>query len=274
MPDHATTGHATTGTENAPLSPTPLGGRPVAAPPAAQPTAPRREDGGPTRLLVVDDEPVLADLLLDSLSFAGYEVEVARTGSEAMEAVTRSHPALMVLDVNLPDFNGFVVAARLRAAGHQVPIVFLTPRDAPTDLRDGFGAGGDDYLTKPFRLEELCLRVEAVLRRTMGTRRSFGNTIAVADIMFDMDSRQVWRGSTPIDLSPTEFRLLHHLATNSNKVLSRADLLRHVWGYDLEADSSIVETYISYLRRKVDNTQPRLIHTLRGVRYVLRKQAA
>lgn len=237
---------------------------------AARTSVPRRGDGSPVKLLVVDDEPVLADLLLDSLEFAGYEVEVARSGSEAMAAVTRSRPDLVVLDVNLPDFNGFVVAARLRAAGHQVPIVFLTARDAPTDLRDGFGAGGDDYLTKPFRLEELCLRVEAVLRRTLGGKVAHANTIAVADIVIDMESRQVWRGSAPIDLSPTEFRLLHHLATNSNKVLSRTDLLRHVWGYDLEADSSIVETYISYLRRKIDIHQPPLIHTVRGVGYILR----
>ncbi|GAA4892839.1 two-component system OmpR family response regulator [Stackebrandtia albiflava] len=242
----------------------------VDQPASGRPSAPRHEDGTPARLLVVDDEPVLAELLLDSLTFAGYQVQVARSGSEAMQVATQARPDLMVLDVNLPDFNGFVVAARLRAAGHQVPIVFLTARDAPTDLRDGFGAGGDDYLTKPFRLEELCLRVEAVLRRTMDRTGSFGNTVAVADIVLDMDSRQVWRGSRPIDLSPTEFRLLHHLAVNSNKVLSRADLLRHVWGYETEADSSIVETYISYLRRKVDSTDPALIHTVRGAGYILR----
>lgn len=260
MPDHDL-GDAPT------ASPNP---NPQAAAKTAATTAPRREDGSPVKLLVVDDEPVLADLLLDSLEFAGYEVAVARSGSEAMEAVTVTQPDLVVLDVNLPDFNGFVVAARLRASGQQVPIIFLTARDAPTDLRDGFGAGGDDYLTKPFRLEELCLRVEAVLRRTLDGPATFANTIAVADIVIDMESRQVWRGSTPIDLSPTEFRLLHHLATNSNKVLSRADLLRHVWGYDLEADSSIVETYISYLRRKIDIHEPPLIHTVRGVGYILR----
>ena len=262
MPDHTLDG----ATASAVPQPSPQSAAKAASPI----NAPRREDGNPVKLLVVDDEPVLADLLLDSLEFAGYEVSVARSGSEAMEAVTRVQPDLVVLDVNLPDFNGFVVAARLRAAGQQVPIIFLTARDAPTDLRSGFGAGGDDYLTKPFRLEELCLRVEAVLRRTLEGRPAYTDTVAVADIVMDMESRQVWRGSSPIDLSPTEFRLLHHMATNSNKVLSRADLLRHVWGYGVEEESSIVETYISYLRRKIDIHEPPLIHTVRGVGYILR----
>ena len=224
----------------------------------------------PTRLLVVDDEPVLAELLVDSLTFAGYEVSVARTGSEALNSVTEYQPALIILDVNLPDFNGFVVAARLRAGGDDTPIIFLTARDAPTDLRDGFGAGGDDYLTKPFRLEELRLRIDAVLRRTLTPTAGDSSTLKVADLVVDVDGRRAWRGNVPIELSTIEFSLLRHLATHPNKVFSTADLSRHAWGSDSKADASTVHLGMSGLRRKVNRPGQSMIDTVADLGYVMR----
>ena len=239
----------------------------TAAPPAeARITASRRADGGPVRLLVVEDERLLGDMLMDTLAFAGYDVRLAASGAEALSAVPAVLPDLVLLDVNLPDFSGYVVADRLRRQADATPIIFLTARDAPADVRDGFLAGGDDYLTKPFRLEELRLRIEAVLRRTLATRTSTRCT--VGDVVLDADGYRVWRGGTPVELSRTEFQLLRFLMLNEDKVLSRADLLRGVWGYEFDSDTSLVETYISYLRRKLG--PPDLIRTVRGVGYVLR----
>lgn len=237
------------------------------APHAPQaPAAPRRADGGPARLLVVEDERLLGDMLMDALAFAGYDVRLAASGAEALSSVPAVLPDLVLLDVNLPDFSGYVVAGRLRRQADRTPIIFLTARDAPADVRDGFLAGGDDYLTKPFRLEELRLRIEAVLRRMLPSRSS--TRCAVGDLVLDADGYRVWRGGTPVELSRTEFQLLRFLMLNEDRVLSRADLLRGVWGYEFDSDTSLVETYISYLRRKLG--PPDMIRTVRGVGYVLR----
>lgn len=231
----------------------------------------RRADGGPARLLVVEDERMLADMLLDALTFAGYEVHLAENGTQALSRVRELVPDLVLLDVNMPDLSGFAVAERLRSVADTTPVIFLTARDAPQDLRDGFLAGGDDYLTKPFRLEELRLRVEAVLRRTMPARETGADRLTTADVVLDTASHQVWRGGREIHLSRTEFQLLRYLMANPDRVLSRAELLRGVWDQGFETDTSLVETYISYLRRKLDDIPPRLIQTVRGVGYALRE---
>lgn len=244
---------------------------------AVPPAVPLRGDGSPARLLVVDDEESLADLLVEALSFQGYTVTAARSGTEALTAVESDRPDLVILDVNMPGLDGFAVADRLRAAGDATPIIFLTARTAPSDLRDGYGSGGDDYLMKPFRLEELSLRVSAVLRRTLGREAAShqpADTVKVADLTLDLSAHQVTRDGKTVDLSPTEFRLLRYLAANAGRVVSKSELLKQVWGYDFETDSSLAETYVFYLRRKLDKLGPRLIHTVRGVGYMLRPPQA
>lgn len=235
--------------------------------PSSELSTSRHADGSPVRVLIAEDEELLAGMLTDALTFAGYDVRVAHTGSKAMEAVDEQHPDVMLLDVNLPDFSGFAIAERLRARSDNTPIIFLTARDTPKDVRDGFLAGGDDYLTKPFRLEELRLRMEAVLRRTLAERAATDPVIRIGELAIDTSAHQVWVDGTEVTLSPTEFRLLAHLAGNPDKVWSRTDLLRQVWGFAGGTDTSLVETYISYLRRKL-NTD--LIQTVRGVGYVVR----
>lgn len=239
---------------------------------AAAGTAPaaRHADGRPARLLVVEDEDMLADMLLDALGFAGYEVHLARTGAKALSRQAKLRPDILLLDVNLPDVDGFTVATRLRAGGDRVPIIFLTARDTPMDLRQGYLSGGDDYLTKPFRLEELRLRIEAVLRRTLADRAAEEVRLSVGDLVLDTRAHRVWRAGVEIELSPTEFRLLRQLIRNVDRVQSRSELLRRVWQLEIDSDTSLVETYISYLRRKLGADSPRLIHTVRGVGYVLR----
>jgi two-component system OmpR family response regulator len=222
-------------------------------------------------LLVVEDDPTLRELLSASLRFAGFAVSSTGTGAEALRIATREPPDLVVLDVMLPDFDGFEVLARLRAdapPGRHVPVLFLTARDAGADKVAGLTAGGDDYVTKPFRLEELIARIRAILRRAGGFGRDL---LAVADLELDVAARLVTRGGEPVSLSPTEFTLLRFLMENTDRVLERGQILNHVWRYDFGGDASIVESYISYLRRKVDNREPRLIHTVRGVGYVLRR---
>ncbi len=244
---------------------------------AVPPAVPLRGDGSPARLLVVDDEESLADLLVEALSFQGYTVSAARSGTEALTAVESVRPDLVILDVNMPGLDGFAVADRMRASGDATPIIFLTARTAPDDLRDGYGSGGDDYLMKPFRLEELSLRVSAVLRRTLGREGASNqpsDTVKVADLILDLAAHQVTRDGKTIDLSPTEFRLLRYLAANAGRVVSKSELLKQVWGYDFETDSSLAETYVFYLRRKLDKLGPRLIHTVRGVGYMLRPPQA
>jgi two-component system OmpR family response regulator len=232
-------------------------------------------DEAPARLLVVDDEESLLDMLRDALRFAGYEVHVARRGFEALKAATEVDPDLVVLDVNLPDIDGFEICRRLRADGVEVPVVFLTARDDRDDLRTGFTRGGDDYLTKPFSLEELDLRVQAILRRTRRRRRGDGaedERLRCGDLEMDVAGHRVWRAGEEVELSATEFRLLRHLLVNQGRVLSKAQILDHVWQYDFDGDGSIVETYISYLRRKVDRAEPKLIRTVRGVGYTVRAE--
>ncbi|GAA4570003.1 response regulator transcription factor [Planotetraspora kaengkrachanensis] len=220
------------------------------------------------RLLVVDDEPNIRELLSVSLRYAGFDVVTASDGREAVQVAERTRPDLIVLDVMLPDMDGFAVAARLKATGRRIPAVFLTARDASDDKLAGL-ALGDDYVTKPFSLDEVLARIRAVLRRTRG-EASAPPRLQVADLELDQDAHQVWRGGRPVRLSPTEFKLLHYFMINQGRVLSKAQILDHVWHYDFGGDRNVVESYVSYLRRKIDNADHKLIHTLRGVGYVLR----
>ncbi len=225
----------------------------------------RGEEG---RLLVVDDEPNIRELLSASLRFAGFEVLTAADGREAVQIAERSRPDLVVLDVMLPDLDGFAVIQRLRAGGRRIPVVFLTARDATEDKITGLTLA-DDYVTKPFSLEEVLARIRAVLRRTRGDS-AIPSRLQVADLELDEDSHQVWRAGRAVHLSPTEYKLLHYFMVNAGRVLSKAQILDHVWNYDFGGDRNVVESYVSYLRRKIDTVDPRLIHTLRGVGYVLR----
>jgi len=223
------------------------------------------------KLLVVEDDPNILELLSASLRFAGFEVMTATTGSEGVTAALRSPPDLVVLDVMLPDLDGFEVIKLMRSEGARVPVVFLTARDATDDKIRGLTLGGDDYVTKPFSLEELTARIRAVLRRSAGDQAP--PRLTFADLELDEESHEVYRAGRRVALSPTEFKLLRYLMLNANRVLSKAQILDHVWNYDFRGDDNIVESYISYLRRKVDTVEPKLIHTLRGVGYVLRLPA-
>jgi two-component system OmpR family response regulator len=223
-------------------------------------------------VLVVDDEESITDLVGTALRYVGFDVAVASTGRQALATAAAFRPELIVLDIMLPDLDGFEVTRRLRADGLRVPVVFLTARDATEDKVAGLTIGGDDYVTKPFSLEELVARVRAVLRRT-GAEAGRAATLQLADLELDEDSHQVWRAGAPVELTATEFKLLRYLMLNPRRVLSKAQILDHVWNYDFGGDGSIVETYISYLRKKVDAVEPRLIHTVRGVGYTLRPPA-
>jgi two-component system OmpR family response regulator len=222
------------------------------------------------RVLVVDDEPNITDLVATALRYEGFDVDVAATGGAALDAVRRFGPDLLVLDVMLPDVDGFEVTRRLAAEGIHTPVVFLTARDAVEDRVRGLTIGGDDYVTKPFSLSELVARVRAVLRRTSG-QGAESQRLRFADLELDEDTREVWRDGRAIELTATEYRLLHYLLTNARKVLTRAQLLDHVWDYDFGGDGGVLETYISYLRKKIDVDGPPLIHTVRGVGYTLRE---
>ena len=223
------------------------------------------------RLLVVDDEPNIRDLLATSLRFAGFEVFTASTGNEAIREATENQPDLMVLDVMLPDMDGFTVTRRLRDRGEKYPILFLTAKDETQDKVAGLTVGGDDYVTKPFSLEEVVARIRAVLRRTHGgTETTVDSALVVADLRLDEDSHEVHRGDVNIELSPTEFKLLRYLMLNAGRVVSKTQILDHVWDYDWSGEVGIVESYISYLRRKIDVIGEPMIHTKRGIGYVLR----
>ena len=221
------------------------------------------------RLLVVDDEPNIRDLLAASLRFAGFEVVAAADGNEALKLAGEYHPDLVVLDIMLPDMDGFTVLRRLRSAGPRVPVLFLTARDDMADKVQGLTVGGDDYVTKPFSLEEVVARIRAILRRTMDEPSSA--MLTYDDLELDEDAHEVRRAGVLVDLSPTEFKLLRYLMLNPNRVLSKAQILDHVWEYDFNGDAGIVESYISYLRRKIDpySTEP-LIQTKRGFGYMLK----
>jgi two-component system OmpR family response regulator len=222
------------------------------------------------RLLVVDDEPSIRELLTASLRFAGFEVFPAADGAEALKLAEQHRPDLVVLDIMLPDLDGFTVTRKLRERGRDVPVLFLTARDDTSDKVTGLTVGGDDYVTKPFSLEEVVARIRAVLRRTgVGGQPDTGRLV-FHDLEMDEDSHEVRRAGKLVDLSPTEFKLLRYLMLNPNRVLSKAQILDHVWAYDFNGEAGIVESYISYLRRKIDAIDPPLIHTRRGVGYVLR----
>ena len=220
-------------------------------------------------ILVVEDEEPIRELVATALRFTGFRVETADSGRKALVEARNAAFDLLVLDVNLPDLDGFEVCRKLRAGGDQVPVVFLTARDDPVDLRTGFSGGGDDYVTKPFSLEELVLRIEAVLRRSGGQRPEPARLVC-GDVMLDEDAHRVWRGDEEIALSPTEFRLLRYLMLNRDRVVSKSQILDHVWDYEYVGDPAAVETYVSYLRRKLDDRDARLIHTVRGFGYALR----
>ncbi|WP_193104908.1 response regulator transcription factor [Brachybacterium sp. FME24] len=223
------------------------------------------------RLLVVDDEPNIRDLLATSLRFAGFEVFTASTGNEAIREATEHQPDLVVLDVMLPDMDGFTVTRRLRDRGEQYPILFLTARDETQDKVAGLTVGGDDYVTKPFSLEEVVARIRAVLRRTHGGQDpTVDSSLVVGDLRLDEDSHEVYRADVTIELSPTEFKLLRYLMLNAGRVVSKTQILDHVWDYDWSGEVGIVESYISYLRRKIDVIGDPMIHTKRGIGYVLR----
>ena len=223
------------------------------------------------RLLLVDDEDNLRSMLEAALRHSGFDVHAVGSGRDAMARIDEVDPDLVVLDVMLPDLDGFEVCRRWRQENRRTPVVFLTARDGTEDTVRGLTTGGDDYLVKPFSLEELVARIQAVLRRTGAARN--GSTFSCADLSLDDEAHLVVRGGRAVDLSPTEFNLLRYLLANQGRVLSKAQILDHVWSYDFGGDGGVVETYVGYLRRKLDaGGRPRLIHTIRGVGYTLRER--
>jgi two-component system OmpR family response regulator len=222
-------------------------------------------------ILVVDDEEGLADLVASALRFAGYEAHTEGNGYDALRRIQSNPPDLVVLDVNMPELDGFEVCRRIRRDGIQTPVIFLTARDDIEDLRTGFRHGGDDYLTKPFSLEELGLRIEALLRRSNGGAPT--SRITVGDVTLDEDAHQVTRDGVAVELSPTEFRLLRFLMINRGRVMSKGQIVDNVWEYDFDGRYGVVETYISYLRKKLGDDDGSLIQTVRGVGYVVRRPA-
>ena len=225
------------------------------------------------RILVVDDEPNIRDLLATSLRFAGFAVRTVGNGAAAISAVIEEEPDLIILDVMLPDINGFGVTKRLRASGYTSPILFLTAKDDTEDKITGLTVGGDDYVTKPFSLDEIVARIRAILRRTM--QEDDDAIIRTGEISMDQDTHEVNVNGNAVELSPTEFKLLRYMMLNPNRVLSKAQILDHVWEYDFNGDAGIVESYISYLRRKIDaHTDEPMIQTKRGFGYMLKTKAA
>src|SRR5689334_8250827 len=223
------------------------------------------------RLLVVDDEPNIRELLSASLRYAGFEVATAADGQQALALAESFRPDLLVLDVMMPGLDGFGVVRRLRQNGRHTPVLFLTARDAAEDKVSGLTLGGDDYVTKPFSLDEVLARIRAVLRRSAGAQRvAEAPRLTFADIELDDESHEVIKAGKVVSLSPTEFKLLRYLMANAGRVLSKAQILDHVWNYDFNGEANVVESYISYLRRKIDTTEPRLLQTIRGVGYTLR----
>jgi two-component system, OmpR family, response regulator len=227
---------------------------------------------GDTRILVVDDEENITDLLATALRYERFEVSVAHTGREAMRAVTSFRPHLIVLDVMLPDWDGFEITKRLADQRARVPVLFLTARDATGDRVRGLTLGGDDYVTKPFSLEELIARIRAILRRTHASDDGSAR-LTYSDLEMDDDMHQVWRAGRSIELTATEYKLLRYLLANAPRVLSKSQILDHVWNYDFGGEGNVVETYVSYLRKKVDREGSPLIHTIRGVGYCLRQSS-
>jgi two-component system, OmpR family, response regulator len=233
----------------------------------------RRADGGPVRVLVVDDEPSLAELLASVLRYEGWEIRTAADGTSAVRVARDFEPDAIVLDIMLPDFDGLEVLRRVRAVLPHVCVLFLTARDSVADRVNGITAGGDDYVTKPFSLEEVLARLRGLLRRAGMTRVSSGIELTVADLVMDEDAREVRRGADVIELTATEFELLRFMMRNPRRVLSKAQILDRVWNYDFGGQAHVVELYISYLRKKIDTGREPLIHTVRGVGYVLKPPA-
>jgi two-component system OmpR family response regulator len=223
-----------------------------------------------TKVLVVDDEPNIRALLSATLRLVDFDVRVAGTGGEALTEAEQFQPDLVVLDVMLPDLDGFEVARRLRDGGRTTPVLFLTARHAVEDRISGLTIGADDYVTKPFSLEEVVLRIRAILRRARVAEPANDGVLRYHDLEMDEDAHIVRRAGKVVDLSPTEFNLLRYLMDNAGRVVSKAQILDRVWSYDFGGDGRIVESYIYYLRKKVDRSDPPLIHTLRGVGYTLR----
>jgi two-component system OmpR family response regulator len=230
----------------------------------------RRADGNPINVLVVDDEAVLAEMVSMALRYEGWNIATAGDGSSALESARSQRPDVVVLDVMLPDMSGLDVLRKLREQNPQLPVLLLTAKDAVEDRIAGLTAGGDDYVTKPFSLEEVVLRLRALLRRTGVTTEDSGAQLVVGDLVLNEDSHEVTRAGEPISLTSTEFELLRFMMRNSKRVLSKAQILDRVWSYDFGGRSNIVELYISYLRKKIDNGRDPMIHTLRGAGYVLK----
>jgi two-component system OmpR family response regulator len=230
----------------------------------------RRPDGSPVRILVVDDEATLAELVTMALRYEGWEVRTAGDGRTAIRVARDFRPDAVVLDIMLPDFDGLEVLRKLRADAPTLPVLFLTAKDAVEDRIAGLTAGGDDYVTKPFSLEEVVLRLRGLMRRTGVTEAHAGAKLVVGDLTLDEDSREVYRAGAPVSLTATEFELLRFLMRNPKRVLSKTQILDRVWSYDFGGQANVVELYISYLRKKIDAGREPMIHTMRGAGYVLK----
>lgn len=237
---------------------------------SATPTRLKRLDGSPVRVLVVDDEPNLTELLSMALRYEGWDVRTAGTGMAAVRAAREFGPDAVALDMMLPDFDGLEVLRRMRAHHPNIPVLFLTAKDAVEDRVAGLTAGGDDYVTKPFSLEEVVARLRALMRRTAVMAEESSSLLTVGDLTLDEDSHEVNRAGQPIQLTATEFELLRYLMRNPKRVLSKAQILDRVWNYDFGGQANVVELYISYLRKKIDAGREPMIHTMRGVGYVLK----
>ena len=229
-----------------------------------------RPDGTPIRVVAVDDEPSLTELLGMAMRYEGWEVFTATSGTEAVRVAREAQPDALVLDMMLPDFDGLEVMRRIRTEQPDVPVIFLTAKDGVADRIAGLTAGGDDYVTKPFSLEEVIARLRGLLRRSGATTARPDTQIVVGDLILDEDSHEVTRGGEPVKLTATEFELLRYLMRNPKRVLSKAQILDRVWNYDFGGQANVVELYISYLRKKIDADREPMIHTMRGVGYVLR----
>ncbi|MDR1851816.1 MAG: response regulator transcription factor [Propionibacteriaceae bacterium] len=229
-----------------------------------------RPDGTPIRILAVDDEASITELLSMALRYEGWEVATAASGNEAVQVAKQFKPDALVLDVMLPDFDGLEVMRRIRAFDPDVPVIFLTAKDTVADRISGLTAGGDDYVTKPFSLEELVARLRGLLRRSGATSVKPESQLVVGDLVLDEDSHEVTRGGDPIQLTTTEFELLRYLMRNPRRVLSKAQILDRVWNYDFGGQANVVELYISYLRKKIDAGRAPMIHTVRGAGYMLK----
>ncbi len=233
-----------------------------------------RPDGTPIRILVVDDESSLTELLAMAIRYEGWQVSTAGTGLDAVKTARESRPDAIVLDMMLPDFDGLEVMRRVRSDDPEVPIIFLTAKDAVSDRVHGLTVGGDDYVTKPFSLEEVIARLRALLRRSGAATSRSASMLVVGDLTLDEDSHEVTRGGDSIQLTATEFELLRYLMRNPRRVLSKAQILDRVWNYDFGGQANVVELYISYLRKKIDAGREPMIHTMRGAGYVLRPAAS